>query len=290
MTTTQRASALAAVVLFAAGSAVATAQSRPYGDAPRTYGDELYRAMQMPTPSPNNQYSDYPAAEVQSVPAARARTAIAHMESLRAQAELNRGTRAVIRVFSKSEDMTKATAEEKEAYAQYQSARERALQPLESDARYQALSQWRKALGEQIAEKHAKGQPIIEEILSLAGVKLQYSHSLTLKEAELLRNSSEVTAARTRLLAATTKLTDLRARFDEDVRQDPDLIAARRAVWDSKVAHVAASAYFSGLVEARGIALDYAYYSRRYNPYRVMGYDPYGFNLYNYAYGNGYRY
>ncbi len=282
--TKQRVSAFAAVVLFGAGSAaVVSAQSRPYGD-------DLYRAVPLPAASPNNPYSDYPSPEVQSVPAARARAAIAKMESLRAQADLNRGTRAAVRVFGKSEDMTKATADEKEAYGQYQAARERALEPLASDQRYQALNGLRKQLGQKIAEKHAAGKPILEEIVALAGVKLQYSSDLTRREAELLRNSDDVSRTKGRLMEVTTRLADLRGRFADDVREDPDLVAVRRAVFDSKVAQVAAVAYLNGLVEARGIALDYAYYTRRHNPYRVMGYDPYGFNPYSYAYGNGNRY
>ena len=284
MTTTRRASAWAvAGMLLVAGSSVSLAQSRPYGD-------EQYRAPQMQAQAPNNPYSDYPAPEVQAVPAARARAAIAKMEHLRAQADLNRGTRAVVRTFNKSEDMNKAMAEENAAYAEYQAARDRALQPLDSDDRYQALKALRKKLGEQIAAKHAEHKDVSEELLALAGVKLNYSTSLTLREAALLRSSNEVNDAKRRLVAATGRIADLRARFADDVRDDPDLIASRRNVFDARVALVAAQSYLAGVKEARGIALDYAYYTRRHNPYRVMGYDPYGFNPYYYAYGNGYRY
>src|SRR5688572_4188552 len=95
---------VAAVMFSLAGFAtVATAQqSRPYGE-------EGYQAASLT--SVNNPYSDYPAAEVQAVPAAKARAAIAKMELLRAQADLNRGTRAAVRTFEKSEHMSKATVE-----------------------------------------------------------------------------------------------------------------------------------------------------------------------------------
>jgi len=281
-----RVSALAAAVLLAAGSTMATAQSRPYGDDQQ--GAQQFRAPVMT--SPNNPYSDYPAAEVQAVPAARARAAIARMELLRSQVDLDRGTRAAVVAFKKSDDMSKAQAEETEAYAAYQAAREKALAPLESDGQYQALKEHRRKLGEQLADQHAQYKPKLNEIFALAGLKLEYSMSITLREAALLRESSEVRDARSKLTAANAKVSGLRARFAADLREDPDLIAARRAVFDSKVAHVAAQAYMSGLKEARGIALDYAYWVRRYNPYRVFGYDPYGFNPYSYAYGNGYRY
>ena len=289
---TKRASvfvAAAAVALsLAAGSAVATAQqSRPNvnGGGGESVGEPTYQAPQFS--SVNNPYSDYPAAEVQAVPAAKARAAIAKMELLRAQAELNRGTRAAMRGFEKSEEVTKATAEQNQAYQQYQAARERALQPLQSDEQYQAAQVMKAQLTERIAEKHAEAavddKPVLHEIIAMAGIKLRYAAQTTQREAEALRNSGDVRDARSRLIAATGRVSGLRQRFSDDLRDDPDLVAARRAVFDQKVAHVAANAYLQGLREARGIALDYAYWIRRHNPYRVMGYDPYGFGRVYYS-------
>jgi hypothetical protein len=291
--TSKRTSAIAAIVTLLASAAVSSAQqSRPNESRSYGGGGERYQAPQLS--SVNNPYSDYPAAEVQAVPAAKARAAIAHMELLRAQANLNRGTRAAVRGFEKSEDMSKATAEQKAAYQRYQAARDRALQPLQSDADYRAAQDMKKRIGDQIVEKHQEqaqaDKPVLHEILALATIKLRYSMKATNREAELLRQSSEVHEARTQLASASDRVSSLRSRFDADLRDDPDLVAARRAVFDQKVATVAASAYLSGLYESRGIALDYAYFVRQYNPYRVMGYDPYGFNRSYYAYGNGYNY
>jgi hypothetical protein len=294
MTSKRRASAFvaaAAVLSLAAAGSVARAQetrpeSRPYGQQQPGYQAAQFTSV-------NNPYSDYPASEVQAVPAAKARAAIARMELLRAQAELNRGTRAAVRTFENSEDMSKATAEQNQAYQQYEAARERALRPLQDDAQYQAAQLMKRKLGEQIVEKHQQAdphKPVLHEIIAMAGLKMRYSMSMTNREVELLRASTEVSDARSRLVSATNRLSGLRDRFDNDLRDDPDLIAARRAVFDQKVAHVASQAYLAGLKEARGIALDYAYFARRYNPYRVMGYDPYGFGRTYYSYGNGFRY
>lgn len=275
---------VAAVTLSLAAGSVVRAQSRPHGEA-------LYQAPQLS--SVNNPFSDYPTAEVQAVPAAKARAAIARMELLRAQADLNRGTRAAIRNFEASDDTSKATAEQDQAYQQYQAARDRALQPLQSDSDYRAAQVMKAKLAEQIAEKHeqaaaAAEKPVLHEIIAMAGIKLRYAMQATNRETEALRNSSEVRDARTRLMSAAGRVSGLRQRFADDLREDPDLIAARRAVFDQKVAHVASQTYLSGLKEARGIALDYAYWVRRHNPYRVMGHDPYGFHRAYYSYGNGY--
>jgi hypothetical protein len=287
-----------AVALFAAASAASAQQSRPYGG-------ELYQAPQMS--SVNNPYSDYPAAEVQSVPAAKARAAIARMELLRAHVNLNRDTRAAVRGFEKSDEVSTATAEQAAAYERYQAARERALRPLADDKDYRAAQEMKSRIGEQIAAKHDENarkspfatptgaaapldKPVLHEILALATIKMRYSMAATNREAELLRQSDEVRDARAQLVSASGRVSNLRARFADDLREDPDLIAARRAVFDQRVAYVASRAYLSGLIEARGIALDYAYFARRYNPYRVAPYDPYGFGRTYYSYGNGYNY
>ncbi len=282
--TNKRASVLMAVVTLSfAGSSIATAQQ------PRPHGEPMYEAPQLS--SVNNPYSDYPAAEVQAVPAAKARAAIAAMELLRAQADLSRGTRAAVRSFKSSDESSKATAEQSEAYKQYQAARERALQPLQSDAEYQAAQVMKDKLRAQIADAHEQAaaveKPVLHEIIAMATIKLRYSVQASNREAAMLRDSAEVREARTKLVSAAGRVSGLRERFSNDLRDDPDLIAARRAVFDQKVAHVASQTYLAGLKEARGIALDYAYWVRRHNPYRVMGYDPYGFNRSYYSYGNG---
>ena len=276
--------AAAAAVILVAGSTASAQQSRP-NNSNGGMGN-TYQATQFgPT---NNPYSDYPAAEVQAIPAARARAAIAKMELLRAQADLNRGTRAAVRSFDKSDDVTKATNEQQQAYQQYQAARERALEPLRDDKDYKAAQVMKDEIGKKIAEKHAEATPDkpvpMSEIFPMAWLKLSYSMRMTQRESEALRQSAEVRDARNQLAAATERVTALRTRFDQDLREDPDLIAARRAVFDQKVAMIAAQTYMAGLYEARGIAIDYAYFIRRHNPYRVMGYDPYGFNRHYYAY------
>jgi len=281
--TNHRASIFAAVAMtfVGMGSMASAQQSRPYGD-------DHYRAPQLQ--SPNNEYSDYPAAEVQSVPAAKARFAIAQMEMLRSQVNLDRGTRAAVKHFEKSDDMSKATAAQKEAYAKYQAARDRALQPLQSDAEYRAAQEMKKKIGDQIVEKHeaaaTSDKPVLHEILALATIKLRYAMKASNREVEALQQSSDVREARSQLVNASSKVSNLRTRFADDLREDPDLIAARKAVFDQKVAWVASQAYLGGLIEARGIALDYAYFIHGYNPYRVFGYDPYGFGRSYAGYGS----
>ncbi|HEV2296474.1 MAG TPA: hypothetical protein VGR35_21700 [Tepidisphaeraceae bacterium] len=280
---------VAAVTLSLAACSVAMAQqSRPYGEEGHQR-PQLYQAPELT--SVNNPYSDYPAAEVQAVPAAKARAAIAKMELLRAQANLNRGTRAAVRTFEHSDEVSKARSEQNQAYQQYQAARERALQPLQNDEQYRAAQIMKQELRDQIVERHYEAgpeKPVLHEIIAMAGLKLRYATQMTNREVEALRSSPEVSEARERLVAASERVTNLRQRFDQDLRDDPDLIAARRAVFDQKVAHVASQAYLAGLKEARGIALDYAYFVRRYNPYRVMGYDRYGFHRSYYGYGGAF--
>jgi hypothetical protein len=125
---------------------------------------------------------------------------------------------------------------------------------------------------------------VLHEILAMAQIKMRYASAATKREVEALQKSDEVRQAKSLLVSSAQNTAKLRNRFNDDLREDPDLIAARKAVYDQKVAYVASHAYLDGLYEARGIAMDYAYFVRGYNPYRVMGYDPYGFRYSYYGY------
>jgi len=74
--------------------------------------------------------------------------------------------------------------------------------------------------------------------------------------------------------------------------QNSSVIAAKKDFEDARVSRVTASAMLDGALEARDLALDYAFYLHRRDPYtyRYVGntYDPYS-DLYGYNYNYGYR-
>jgi hypothetical protein len=87
-------------------------------------------------------------------------------------------------------------------------------------------------------------------------------------------------------------LSDLRIKVNHDVRRDEQFVSAKRAYIDALVAHMASDAYLSSMIEARNIAVDYAYYIHGWdylkysNGTGFIGY-PFGYPYYGNAYGGG---
>jgi hypothetical protein len=257
---------------------VASGQTRPYGD--ERYGSSDLAEMY----APDNAITGYPAAEVRAVAPARAAAAVARMEYYRAHNTLNNETRATQRRLERSEEMTAALNAEREAWDAYVAARDTALRDVTADSTYQTNVALRQQIARQLEDRHETtatappDAPARDEIIGLASLKLDYASANRVREQEVLDRSDAVRSARGRLVDARRRITQLREQHSEEIRIDPDLVAARQALYDSKVGKLAAEAYLRGVLEARDIALTYTYNRLyRYNPYRV--------GLYNYSYG-----
>lgn len=263
-------SLLTALSLFGAMAAPVSAQSRPYADEGQTAGADRYLT------APNN-VTDYPAAEVRAVPAAKARRAIARVERYEAYNTLQRSVRDSESDMLNSEAMTAAIAEEKSAFMALEAARDRALRALNEDEKYQTHRSVQAELGKRIAERHFDTAQATAntELVSLASAKLDFAKENRRQETELLARSTEVTDARARLIAARDRVKELQDEWRDQVKHDPALVAARSRHIESKIAHLAAEAYLEGVVESRNIALRYAYYLQRHNPYQVGYYSPF---------------
>ena len=99
-----------------------------------------------------------------------------------------------------------------------------------------------------------------------------------------LKGDSAVQDAKTKLVDASGKVSDMRSAFKRSVRRDPKVALARRDMDDARVARVTSSALLDGAIEARDIALDYAYYLHFHDPYTYR-YSPnyYDSSYYDYA-------
>lgn len=263
----------AALFGFSSISLPVQAQSRPYGDEGQTRTSDPYLS------APNN-VTDYPAAEVRAVPAAKARRAIALVERDEAYNTMSRALRQSERDMKNSEGMAAAMDEERLAFVALEQARDKALSSLTDDEKYQVRRSIQAELGKRISERRYEPatSPQSADVSQLASAKLDLAKEARQKEASLLAKSPEVTAARGRLMAARARVRELQDSWRDEVRNDPDLLAARQKVIDTKIAHLAAEAYLDGVVEARNIAMNYAYYLQRYNPYQTSSYyDPYAY-------------
>jgi hypothetical protein len=232
--------------------------------------------------------NDYPAAEVQAVPAARARVALTRAQADNAQSALHDVVYQLKEDFEISADLSTAMRNEQAAHDRYNQARDHALAHLNDSAEYQTLKDLTADLNEKLFNLKANPVANKAEIVATAQLKLAYARKLSAMEANALQSDSAVQDAKTKLVDASAKISDLRAQFQRNVRRDPKMLAARKDYQDAQIARATSTALLAGALEARDIALDYAYdlhihdpYTYRYNP---TYYDPY----YNYNYGSGY--
>ena len=100
------------------------------------------------------------------------------------------------RHFERSEGYIKAAAEEKQAYADYTTARQKAISTVAGDPKYHPLCMLRDELADQIAAKrHAKNVGL-DEIAVMATLKMQYASDARAMEVSAMTWMTEVKAAR----------------------------------------------------------------------------------------------
>lgn len=268
------------------GQTVPTAPSHATADRPHA------------APSIHDTYGNYeggfPATDLRVAVDANARAAFARMEYRRSQETLDGAVRLMQMNFERSKEYSDAVAAEKQAYQDYLAARETALRPVHEDARFQANESLKKELGSRISDEHDSKAPDKQQIVALSVAKLNYATVTHDLEVKVLVNDSNVQAARKKLVAAGDRLSDIKDKFEMQVRTSPEMAAIRRQMDDARISNIVAATYRDGAVEAANIALDYAYYRERYNfynsyPYndtQVGGYGSYG----GYGYPVGPRY
>jgi hypothetical protein len=104
---------------------------------------------------------------------------------------------------------------------------------------------------------------------------MNYSADARAMEQLALDTDAEAKDAQTKLRQAAARVSDLKTDFDEALRNDRDLLAARRNLEDARVARLTAAAYLKGASIAAEEALDFAYYLNRYSRYNGAGYQDY---------------
>jgi hypothetical protein len=235
-------------------------------------------------------YGNFPTAEVQDAVVANARAATARALFRRAENALNAGVRKAVRTFEGSADLREAQRSEKEAYETYAAARRRALQSVLEDPKYRAIMSLRQELTDQINYKKANrsydertDKQVMDDIIAMATLKMNYAADARQMERLALETNSEAKDAQARLRSAAAKVSDMKHDFDDALRNDRDLVAARQNLEDARIARLSATAYLEGAIDAANEALDFAYYLNRYSRYNGAGYQDYR-NYYPYSY------
>jgi hypothetical protein len=233
--------------------------------------------------------SDYPAPEVQSVPMAFARAVNMRAEQDQMLSELHATVDRIREDFNYSPDMVAAVREQNSAYLAYDDARRKVLEKLSADATYRAMISLVVSLKHKLEDERPGPRPTeedLERMLATATLKLSYASAASAMEVASLSADQDVMQSHARLLEAADKVGALRADFERQIRRNPEFLAARRNLDDARIGRLTAEAFLSGAIDARSVAMDYAYYLHRFDQY---SYSPsaYGFSPYPYGYGYG---
>ena len=227
-------------------------------------------------------YGNFPSMEVHDAVVANARAATARAIFRRAENVLNSAVRKAVRTFEGSTELREARKAEKDAYESYATARRRALQSVLEDPKYRALMSLHQELSDQISFKRANravvertDKEFMEDIMSMATLKVNYASDARAMEQMALAGSTEAKDAEAKLRQAATKASEMKKDFDNALRNDRDLLAARATLEDARIARLTASAYLNGAERAADEALDFARYLNRYSRYNGVGYQDY---------------
>lgn len=255
--------------------ALAIAQSQP-----TRYGErDQYGNINGPAST-----SDFPAALVAAVPEARARSAAASANYDRATSELGQAIARVQRELANSPEMREAVREEREAYAVLEEARAKALAPITGQEEVVAAESMRKNITQDIQNQNASRNRDEAQVVAMATLKMEIASRIREKEALALATDPAVVQARARYIVATMKLSEIRAKNSDLVRNNAEVVATRRNLDDARIVNLASAAYVHAAIDARNIALNYVYYLHRWDFYRYTTpqYVPYnGGGYYN---------
>ncbi len=231
--------------------------------------------------------NDYPAAEVQAVPVARAESARARVILELTRERLYRYIDRSWDDFYNSKDYLDAAAAQSRAQQNYDRERDRVMRTLSNDASYRALTDLVKTMHEKLDRDRPKGskpsQDEFDQIVATASVKLGYSSTASSMEAAALAADSGVQDARNRLVDAGNRKVELRRTQDRQVRRSDEFASGRNALDQARLNRTVAEAFEVGAVEARNIAISYATYLHGWDQYRYSTTGAFG-----YGYGYGY--
>jgi len=227
-------------------------------------------------------YGNWPSVEVHDAVVANARAATARALFRRAENALNSSVRHAVRTFEGSDELRTAQKGEKEAWQAYSTARRRALQTVLENPKYRAIMSLRQEISDQIVYKRTNrtydertDRQVMDDIMSMATLKMNYAADARAMEQLAIETNAEAKDAQAKFRQASAKVSDLRKDFDEALRNDRDLLAARRNLEDARIARLTANAYVQGAREAADLAIDFAYYLNRYTRYNGANYGDY---------------
>jgi hypothetical protein len=224
---------------------------------------------------PAQQSIDY---GVYDIATAYGQAAAARAEYYRADTEFNLTVIRLQREFQTSQEYKAALADVESARDALDAARKPVLDQVAGDPKYTELMQKH----DRVAGALAEGNLPAQDVVDLAGKKMEYGSVARKMESDALNKDSSVQSARQRLVSAQQKVNDLRERFEATLYQNPQWAAAKTAYENAKMQTLTSDAILTGSTISRIDTINAD--ARRYRFGNVS--TPYG--DYGYGYGDPY--
>jgi hypothetical protein len=226
----------------------------------------------------NAAMTDYPSWEMGDWVTAYTMTARARMLYLRAQSELSATIRRVEARFEKSKEYQDAQSAERQAYAEYIETRKQALRSLADDDKYKAIIGLRDELADKLAHRRAQKDASKDEIIAMATLKMNYASDARALEVAALSADPTLKSAHDRMVAASQRVSQLRAQIEEALHDAPEVLVARNNLENARIAVVEASAAAYATAVAGSSALNYSYFLHRNDAVYGPGYGYGGYS------------
>jgi len=222
---------------------------------------------------------DFPSAEVQAVPPAFARTVELRWTREQSRRDLSETVNRLREDFEHSSELQTAIKSQQSAHERFTAARTGALNEIRRDIRYTTLRKLAADTQRRIESLQSQTpKPDADTIHGFADLRLEYSTRATALEVDALAADSAYVEARQRLVDAALQVRLLRDDFERKLRRNTEFVTARTVLNQLNIAYLTNDAYYQKAVEARNIALTYAYWLHRYDQYRyTTAYYPYSY-------------
>ncbi len=230
--------------------------------------------------------SDLPAADIRTVPGAKAAAVQAKWQYHQSMVDLSNAVRLMQLQMESAPEFVDAMTAENNAYDALQRARKDALASLQDNAAYAASESLRRSVSVQIEDETFRDKPGQARIDALARLKLEYVRDNRKLEIAVLDGDQVYVTARQKYLDTGARVRELRRQQSMTVLTDNNLTGLRRSVAENRVNRLASAAYLEAAIRARNIAVDYATFYQSYDrrPYYTAGYYYSNYGAYGYRY------
>lgn len=262
------------LALAVASAQMATAQTRPM--PPDPYDPKPADSSTNNSAPVYPAKNDFPSVEVQAVPPAHARVVELRWTMDMARRALMDTVDKLRDDFQASSEMQSAIRSRQLAHERFVAARTSALSEVRKDLRYKTLRSMASDLKNRIEElSQTDAVANAGEIRAFADLRLEYSTKASGMEVDALMADSAYQEARTRLVEASQRVSQLQDNFNRSIKRNVEFVAARNLMSNLNIAYLSSDAYLQSAIEARNIALTYAYKLHYYDQYRYTTAYPY---------------